>query len=71
MEALTAWLLTYALHSTLLLGAAWLLCRRLDRRALPAQALASSLTSGLGSITSSSRERRSWSPQTAQMSLGF
>jgi hypothetical protein len=29
-----AWLVTYALHSTLLLGAAWLLTRRLDARAL-------------------------------------
>lgn len=29
-----AWLVTYALHSTLLLGAAWLVSRRLDPRAL-------------------------------------
>lgn len=34
---LTAWLLTYALHSTLLLTVVWLVCRRLGKRALPTQ----------------------------------
>lgn len=36
MQALAAWLMTYALHSTLLLGAAWLIVR--SRRVSPAAA---------------------------------
>lgn len=69
MELTTAWLLTYLVHSTLLLGAAWSITRTLERRALPVQELLWKVALVGGLATASLQVGLGLTPLTGSISL--
>nr|MDP9122570.1 hypothetical protein [Acidobacteriota bacterium] len=66
---LAAWLLTYALHSTLLLSLAWLASRRLARRSLRLEEAAWRFALLGAMLTASLQLAAGWTPAAGRWAL--